>query len=223
MKRSQARTLAEDYQALSLGKNLPTNSRLKALAPYIDGEQLLRVGGRLSHSSLNISRQRPLIVDGKDILAVILFSHMHLCLAHCGPTLLLCSTGYRFYVIGARKLSRAICNQCIKCRRALPHPQPQQMGQLPAERIMPSPVFQSTGIDFCGPFTIKMGYVRKPVKLKAHICIFVCFSTKAIHLEVISDETTDAFLAGMDRFIARRGRPHSIWSDNGSNFVGAKN
>ena len=223
VKRSQARTLAEDHQALSLGKDLPNNSRLKALAPYLDGEKLLRVGGRLSHSSLNISQQRPLIVDGKDILVRILFSHMHLCLAHCGPSLLLSATGYRFYVIGARKLSRTICNQCIKCRRTRPHPQPQQMGQLPAERTLPSPAFQSTGMDFAGPFTIKMGYVRKPVHLKAHICIFVCFSTKAIHVEVISDEKTDAFLAGMDRFVARRGRPHTIWSDNGPNFVGAKN
>ena len=53
--------------------------------------------------------------------------------------------------------------------------------------------------------------------------MFICFSTRAVHLEVISDQTTAAFLAGMDRFISRRGRPHTIFSDNGSNFVGAKN
>ena len=223
VKRSQARTLAEDHQALSHGKEIPTNSRLKALAPYLDGEKLLRVGGRLSHSNLTISQQHPLIVDGKDILVRILFAHVHLCLAHCGPSLLLSATGSRFHVLGARKLSRAVCNQCTKCRRTRPHPQPQQMGQLPVERTSPSPAFQSTGMDFAGPFTIKMGYTRKPVHLKAHICIFICFSTRAIHLEVISDEKTDAFLAGMDRFVARRGRPHTIWSDNGPNFVGAKN
>ena len=223
VKRSQARTLSSDQHALLHDKDPPASSRLKALAPYLDGEQLLRVGGRLSHSNLTLSQQHPLILDGKDILAKILFAHLHLCLAHCGPSLLLSSVGSRFHVLGARKLSRAICSQCTTCRRARPMPQPQLMGQLPTERTLPSPAFQTTGMDFAGPFTIKQGYTRKPVFIKAHVCIFICFSTRAIHLEVISDEKTEAFLAGMDRFVARRGRPHTIWSDNGPNFVGAKN
>ena len=47
------------------------------------------------------------------------------------------------------------------------------------------------------------------------------FSTKAVHLEVVSDLTTAAFLATLRRFIARRGKPSVIWSDHGTNFVGA--
>ena len=223
VKRSQTRTLQNEQQALLQGKDLPASSRLRALAPYLDGEKLLRVGGRLNHSNLDFSQQHPLILDGKDILAKIMFAHLHRCLAHCGPTLLLSSVGSRFHVLGARKLSRTICSQCKKCLRAKPTPQPQFMGQLPKERVLPSPAFQTTGMDFAGPFTIKQGYTRRPVHINAHICIFVCFSTRAVHLEVISDEKTDAFLAGMDRFISRRGRPHTLWSDNGANFTGAKN
>ena len=223
VKRSQARTLSSDQHALLHTKDLPATSRLKALVPYLDGEQLLRVGGRLGHSNLTLSQQHPLILDGKDLLSRILFTHMHESLAHCGPSLLLSSVGSRFHVLGARKLSRAVCSQCTHCRRVKPTPQPQTMGQLPADRTLPSPPFQTTGMDFAGPFTIKQGYTRRPVHLKAHVCIFICFSTRAVHLEVISEETTEAFLAGMDRFVARRGRPHTIWSDNGSNFTGAKN
>ena len=63
--------------------------------------------------------------------------------------------------------------------------------------------------------------MRKPVVVKAYICIFVSLTVKAVHLEVVSDLTTDAFLAALRRFIARRGKPTLIWSDNGSNFVGA--
>ena len=56
---------------------------------------------------------------------------------------------------------------------------------------------------------------------KAYVCLFICLATKAIHLELVSDLTTDCFLATLKRFIARRGKPTTILSDNGSNFVGA--
>lgn len=48
-------------------------------------------------------------------------------------------------------------------------------------------------------------------------------SIKAIHLEVVSDLTTEGFLAALRRFVARRGLPQHIYSDNGTNFVGANN
>ena len=96
------------------------------------------------------------------------------------------------------------------------------MGDLPLDRVNFTPAFTITGMDFAGPFTLKMGYVRKPVEISAHICVFICFSTKAVHLEVISDQTTQALLAGIDRFTTRRICPKVIYSDNGPNFTGAK-
>ena len=80
-----------------------------------------------------------------------------------------------------------------------------------------------TGIDYAGPFTLKRGHTRKPVLVKAYIALFVCFSTKAVHIEIVSDLTTEAFLAALKRFVARRGLPLEIHSDNGTNFVGARN
>jgi hypothetical protein len=55
------------------------------------------------------------------------------------------------------------------------------------------------------------------------MAIFVCFVTKAVHIEVVTSLTTDAFLAALRRFIARRGKPKTIYSDNGTNFQGAAN
>ena len=57
--------------------------------------------------------------------------------------------------------------------------------------------------------------------MKAYICVFVSLSVKAVHLELVSDLTTDAFIACLRRFISRRGKPQTIWSDHGTNFIGA--
>lgn len=95
------------------------------------------------------------------------------------------------------------------------------MGQLPIERITPGIVFESVGIDYAGPLYLKMGRVRKPCMVKAYVCVFVAMSVKAVHLELVSDLTSTAFIACLRRFVARRGKPSKIWSDHGSNFIGA--
>ncbi|GFT57732.1 integrase catalytic domain-containing protein [Trichonephila clavipes] len=95
------------------------------------------------------------------------------------------------------------------------------MGDLPKERITPDKVFNSTGIDLCGPFFIKNKYQRKGPEIKVYVCIFICLVTKAIHLEIISDLTSQALNAALKRFISRRGKCHKIFSDNGTNMLGA--
>ena len=100
-------------------------------------------------------------------------------------------------------------------------PQFQMLGQLPTERLTPGLVFEHVGIDYAGPVYIKYGFIRKPTIVKAYVCVFVSLSVKAVHLELVSDLTTEAFIAALRRFIARRGRPSTIWSDHGTNFVGA--
>ena len=220
---AQTRSFPKERYALLHNRPISPSSRLLSLSAYLDQELLLRVGGRLSNSALTLSQQHPIITDSKDSLMLLLFNYVHVCLGHCGPTLLLSAVGWRFHVMSARCLTRSVCSQCKICRKAAPKPQPQLLGQLPEARVSTTPAFDSTGLDFAGSFTIKKGHTRKPVHIKAYLCLFVCLSTKAIHLEVISDLTTSAFLAGLRRFVSRRGCPQVIHSDNGSNKVGAKN
>ena len=96
------------------------------------------------------------------------------------------------------------------------------MGQLPIEQVTPGPVFDKTGVDYAGPVLTKLGHTQKPTIVKSYICVFVLLTVKAVHLEVVSDLTTEAFIACLRRFIARRGKPSLIWSNNGSNFIGAQ-
>ena len=220
---SQTRSFPKEREALLHDRPISPSSWLLSLSPFLDQEQLLRVGGRLSNSSLTLSQCHPIITDSRDPLMMLLFNYIHICLGHCGPTLLLSAVGWRYHVVGARCLTRSVCSQCKTCRKAAPRPQPQLLGEIPEESVSTTPAFNSTGLNFAGPFTLKKGHTRKPVHIKAYICLFVCLSTKAIHLEVISDLTTPTFLAGLRRFVSRRGCPHTIHSDNGSNFVGARN
>ena len=75
----------------------------------------------------------------------------------------------------------------------------------------------------CRPLTLKRGHTRKPVLVISYIALFVCFCTKAVHIELVSDLTAEAFLAALRRFVSRRGLAAEIYSDNGTNFVGARN
>ena len=95
------------------------------------------------------------------------------------------------------------------------------LGQLPIERLTPDLVFDKVGVDYAGPFYVKYGHVRKPTVVKTYASVFVSLSVKAVHLELMLELTTEAFLACLRRFISRRGKPTLIWSDHGTNFVGA--
>ncbi|GFW57138.1 integrase catalytic domain-containing protein [Trichonephila clavipes] len=99
----------------------------------------------------------------------------------------------------------------------------QIMGNLPKERLITDYPFNCSGADFSGPIFIKNKGQRKGNLFKVYICIFVCFVFKAVHIELVSDLTSQAFIAALKRFMARRGKYAKLVSNNGKNFVGASN
>ena len=95
------------------------------------------------------------------------------------------------------------------------------LGQLLIERLTLGTVFNQMGLDYAGPLHIKHRYVRKPVIVKAHVCVFVSLSVKAVHLELVTDLTSEAFIACLRRFVSMRGYPSLLWSNHGTKFTGA--
>ncbi|XP_017759127.1 PREDICTED: uncharacterized protein LOC108550040 [Eufriesea mexicana] len=96
------------------------------------------------------------------------------------------------------------------------------MGALPADRVTQTRPFSKVGLDYCGPMYIKERRHRNQRKIKIYVAIFICLTTKAVHIELVSDLTTEAFIAALKRFIARRGRCRTIYCDNATNFKGAR-
>ncbi|XP_044313395.1 uncharacterized protein LOC123037341 [Drosophila rhopaloa] len=96
------------------------------------------------------------------------------------------------------------------------------MADLRSVRITQALPFTYTGCDYAGPILLKDAKVRKPRISKGYICPFVGMVTSAIHLELATDLTTETFLAALRRFISVRGKCSKIYSDNGTNFIGAK-
>ena len=70
-----------------------------------------------------------------------------------------------------------------------------------------------------GPILIR----ERRSDLKCYAALFTCFSSRAVHIEITNTIDADSFIMALHRFLARRGSVRLIWSDNGTNFVGANN
>lgn len=223
VKLSQKDSFLETINLLNANKPLQKNNNLVSLAPFLDSQNILRVGGRLQLSSVDSNVKHPILLAAKLPLTKLIFSYKHIDLLHAGPQLLLANIRETLWVIGGRNLAKQTVHECIRCFKFKPTFASCPMGQLPKERVNPSFPFEITGIDYAGPYLIKDRKLRTYKLVKCYMCVFVCFCTKALHLELVSDLTSECFLACLKRFCSRRGIPAHIYSDNGTTFVGAKN
>lgn len=190
-----------------------------SLRPFIE-DGLLRVGGRLANSKLPYASKHPIILPHQDHVVKMFLRTMHVELLHPGQAALINFIRQRYWLLNARSTVRQVTRKCVKCFRVNPQASAQLMGNLPRARIVPSPPFAVTGVDYAGPFLVRQGTYR-PKLVKAYVAVYVCMTTKAIHLEIVSDLTSDAFLASLRRFISRRGLVQQLHSDNATNFKGA--
>ena len=171
-------------------------------------------------SSATLELKHPVILPKEGIVTQLILDHCHKKTQHQGrgQTLNeLRANGY--WIMGASKVVAKHIKSCVTCRKARGPTQEQRMADLPVDRVEPSPPFSYTGIDCFGPFYTKQG--RK--EFKRYGLLLTCLSSRAIHIEMLEDLTTDAFLNALRCFIAIRGAVRQIRSDQGTNFLGARN
>ena len=223
LKSSQKRSFHQDLSLLTSSppKCLQSNSNILSLHPFIGEDGLLHVGGRLTKAPISYFQKHPILLSSKDPLTKLILTTKHIRLLHCGPTLLCSTIGLEYYITGIKQLARRICRQCVSCRKIASKAQQQLMGQLPESRLKEAPAFTICGVDYAGPFSLKTSNRRNAPTEKGYLAVFVCFSTKAVHLELVTGKTTEAFLATLKRFTSRRGLPSEIYSDNDGTFRGA--
>ena len=207
-----------EIAALKAGKPLPLNSHIIRLDPFIDASGLLRVGGRLKTALIPELEKHPVIIPKKCVIADLIVRHYHEKTAHQGRGMTMSAIrSAGFWIINLNSSVSSLIHHCVTCSRLRRLPSVQKMSELPTERTNASPPFSYVGVDFFGPFEVKDG--RK--YSKRYGVIFTCLYSRAVHVEVCDDLSTDAFINCLRTFMAIRGQVRTIYCDRGTNMVGA--
>ncbi|XP_031788733.1 uncharacterized protein LOC116417810 [Nasonia vitripennis] len=198
-------------------------SHIAALNPCLDANGVVRVGGRLKNADIPIASKHPILLPSRNHVTDLIIREAHESNYHSGVQSTLFYLRQRFWLIDAKNQVRHVIRECVTCIRHKPPPIHCKMADLPTARVTESHVFSHVGVDFFGPLSIKEKKRYNRTALKAYGCVFVCMATKAVTIEITSDLTTEGFLGAFARFVGRRGIPQHVYSDNGTNFVGANN
>uniref|UniRef100_A0A0K8V3W3 Integrase catalytic domain-containing protein n=2 Tax=Bactrocera latifrons TaxID=174628 RepID=A0A0K8V3W3_BACLA len=220
-KSTQAAYFSLELHQLKANRALPANHPFHRLTAFIDEHGVLQVGGRLANSTLTYNQQHPSIQPRHSTLTSLVIYNAHLRTMHGGTQLTMAEVRQSYWIVGRRPAIKTLMLRCMKCARHRGKRAQQLMGELPTARVQPSRAFLHTGVDYTGPITIKSWRGRGAKQFKGWICVFVCMSTSAVHIEVATDYTSDTFIAAYRRFNARRGICHTLYSDCGTTFLGA--
>ena len=190
------------------------------LGLFLDEFGVWRCGGRMGNSCLTQSAQNPILLNKKYRLAKLVVMDAHKRVLHDGVPETLAELRSTYWLVQGRQFVRRLIHSCVTCRRYEgTHFQGRPSPPLPDFRVTPSRPFETTGVDFAGPF-----YVKSPdgsQTSKEWLCLYTCCSTRAVHLDLVQDMTSSTFLKSFRRFAARRGMPARIVSDNAKTFKSA--
>ncbi|XP_055998018.1 uncharacterized protein LOC125647466 [Ostrea edulis] len=205
--------------AMRSSESLPSSNPIHPLDPVLQ-DVVLRVGGRLRNANISSAQKHPIILPKCNHFTRLILQHAHILVHHQGRGIThnkLGSLGY--WIIGGSKAVADFIRQCVLCRKLRKPTEIQKMADLPKDRVEPTPPFTYCGMDCFGPFLLKNG--RREAKRYGLLFTWMC--SRAIHIEMLDDMSTDSFINGLRCFIAIRGAVRQIRSDQGSNFIGARN
>ncbi|XP_055840613.1 uncharacterized protein LOC129908257 [Episyrphus balteatus] len=195
---------------------------MASLNPFVDPDGIIRVGGRLKNANLHYDQQHPIILAPNHHFTKLILHEAHEKTLHGGIQLMMGYLRKKYWIFQTKRIVKQYIHKCTICYRFRTKPAYQLMGELPSPRFNVSRPFSHTGVDYAGPISIRAWKGRGAKTYKGYLAIFVCLATKAIHLEAVSDLTTQAFLAAFRRFTSRRGVCGQIYSDCNTNFKGAE-
>ena len=176
----------------SIAKEVQAGKFVRLCPKYKDG--LIVVGGRAERwMQATWNRQEFILLPHNHRFSQLIAENEHKKGGHLGVAATVARIRSRFWVTNLQRIVKSICFKCVTCRRKFQKLSGQIMSNLPLERLQPSPPFSNVGVDFFGPFTIR-GEVQKRVRGKCYGVIFVCFASRAVHVDLSKDYSTDSFL-----------------------------
>ena len=215
----QAHSFPDELMALHAKRDIPRGSSLRDFEPTIDTDGIMRATGRLENANVAEDIKHPVLLPNDHVAVETYLRHVHENEAsHGGPSYMLSISRKKFWIVRASSIARRITATCVICKRLRHSAAEQKMAPLPESRVSScKPPFNDTGIDCFGPFMVRRGRATQ----KRYGCVFTCFAVRAVHIEVLFSLDVSSFLDALRRFIARRGLPLALYSDNGTNFTGA--
>ena len=184
---------------------------------------MICVGGKANSEKIEYACENQVIINKSHPISKLIIKDCQG--AHIGREHTLALLRHKIWIPSCRGLIRKVLFDCLYCKRERIKPQKAFMSELPKERLDAyQKPFYNTGIDFFGPIIVKLSRktCANQAKAKRYGVIFTCMTTRAIHLEIAGDLTTDSFILALCRFITCRGNVKHIRSDNGTNFKGAQ-
>ena len=235
IKAVQASYFEEEIKALTSiqkeenPKDTPSNSKRKSslkscnplfkLDPCVDCSGISRVGGRLKRASMPDNVKFPVVLPRKGHITDLVIKHCHDKVEHQGRGMTLSEVHSRgFWVIGGSAAVAKCISNCVTCRKLRGTVEEQKMAEYPLDWSEPAPSFTYSAVDYFGPWIVKEG--RRD--MKRYGVLFMCMPSRAVHLELSNSLDTAFFINALCCFICCRGPVRQLWSDQGSNFIGAR-
>lgn len=173
IRKEQRTAFSQELKALKNRIEISHKSSIRALNPFLDKDDILRVGGRLKHSELQTDIKHPILLPHHSRLIELIIQHEHKNNLHSGIEATLASVRLIYWPIKARGTIKRLLRQCITCFKARPRMSEQMMG-LPSHRVVITRPFSTTGVDFCGPIYIREGKRKNSKHIKTYVAVFVC-------------------------------------------------
>ncbi|XP_045537630.1 uncharacterized protein LOC123721811 [Papilio machaon] len=219
LQRTQLESFSIEFLHVLNSKPIPPNSRLKKLSPALGEDKLLRLAGRIKAAEgIDPDTRFPILLDGRHPIVRLLVQFYHRKAGHANYELVVNELRQKYWLLRLRNTVRTVAKECLICRIRKSLPVNPKTGDLPPERLAHHRrPFTFTGLDYFGPISVTIGRRHE----KRYVALFTCLTVRALHLEMVHSLSTDSAIMAIRRFIARRGSPDTIFSDNGTCFVGA--
>lgn len=159
-----------------------------------------------------------MLLPHSHLVTKLLMTEIHQRHAQKGIEVLMATTGHTFWLLEGRSIAKSVVHHSVRCARVKPSLFQQIMGNLPAARIQPVRSFMNSGVGFGGPFWIHYK-VRGKKPQKCYLAVFCCSATKAVHLKLVSDLTTEAFI---QTFYGKKRKVQEAVLQQSNKFLGSE-